>query len=92
MNKKIIIIYKSSTRFTKKYAEYIAEELNCQTADFKAVTPELLAGFDCIIFGSRAHAGKIDGYEKAKKFFQAKPFRQRTAKTPTLLYAKRFML
>lgn len=70
MDNRIAVIYKSSTGFTKRYAELIAQELNCTIADFKTVTPEFLSAYDCIIFGSRAHAGKIDGFPKMKKIFQ----------------------
>lgn len=74
MEKKIIIIYKSSTGFTKKYAEMIAEEINGTLADFKTITKDMLSGYDIVIFGSRAHAGMIDGYKKAAKIFQKASF------------------
>lgn len=32
---KILVTYKSKTGFTKKYAKWIAEELNCETKDTK---------------------------------------------------------
>lgn len=70
MEKKVIIIYKSSTGFTKRYAEMIAEEINGTLADFQTVTAETLSGYDTVVFGSRAHAGMIDGYKKAKELFQ----------------------
>ena len=67
MERKSIVIYKSSTGFTKKYAEMIAEELKCGLADYRTVTARMLAGCEVIIFGSRAHAGRIDGYRKIKE-------------------------
>ncbi len=70
MEKRIIIIYKSSTGFTKKYAEMIAGEINAALADFKTVTAETLSGYDTVVFGSRAHAGRIDGYKKAREIFR----------------------
>lgn len=76
MGMKIIVVYKSSTGFTKRYAEMIAEEMQCELADYKEVTAEMLAGYDVILFGSRAHAGMIDGYKKARELFrQAAPAR-----------------
>lgn len=66
----IIVIYKSSTGFTKRYAEMIAQELKCAIADFKTVTAEVLSKYAVVIFGTRAHAGMIDGYQKAKKLFE----------------------
>lgn len=69
MENKIIIIYKSSTGFTKKYAEMIAGEIECTLADFKIVTAEMLSGYNTVVFGSRAHAGMIDGFKKATDLF-----------------------
>ncbi len=67
--KKVIVIYKSSTGFTKKYAEMVAEELSCAIVDYRTVTQALLSEYDTVIFGTRAHAGMIDGYQKVKKMF-----------------------
>lgn len=66
----IILIYKSSTGFTKKYAEMIAEEVECTLTDYKEVTAEMLSEYNTVIFGSRAHAGMIDGYKRVKKLLQ----------------------
>lgn len=70
MKHKAIVIYKSCTGFTKQYAKIIAESLSCPLADFREAKAELLSGYDIVIFGSRAHAGRIDGYQKARELFQ----------------------
>lgn len=67
---KMIVIYKSSTGFTKKYAEMIAERMGCALEDYKAVTADMLSGYEIVVFGTRAHAGMLDGYEKVKKLFE----------------------
>lgn len=67
---KTILIYKSSTGFTKKYAEMIAEEIKCTLMDYKKATAEMLSEYSIVVFGSRAHAGMIDSYKKAKEMFQ----------------------
>lgn len=67
MNNKILIIYKSSTGFTEKYAKLIAGKTGCKLAAYKSVTPGLIAKYDTIVFGSRAYVGMIDGYKKIKK-------------------------
>ena len=67
MRTKTIVLYKSSTGFTKKYAELIAKELRCALADYKTIPTKTLSQYDCIIFGSRAHAGRIDGLGKLRK-------------------------
>lgn len=70
--KKTIVVYKSSTGFTKRYAQMIAQETHCAIADFQKLRDgRQLAGYDTVIFGSRAHAGSIDGLKKMRKLFQA---------------------
>lgn len=69
---KIIVIYKSRTGFTKKYAEWISEELNCKIIDYKDVSEHNLNDFDIVIYGGRVHAGRIDGLENIKKIVEDK--------------------
>lgn len=73
MKNNILIIYKSSTGFTKKYAEIISSEAECNLATYKNITPEIIQKYNTIVFGSRAHAGTIDGYKKIKKMLQEYP-------------------
>lgn len=67
MKQKILIIYKSSTGFTKKYAVLLAKRLNCTVVDLKHTKSVSLSDFDTIIFGTRAHAESIDGLKKFRK-------------------------
>lgn len=67
MNEKILVIYKSVTGFTKEYAEWIAQETGAALMDIKKVTPEIMSGFDTVVFGGRMHAGRIDGLKTAKQ-------------------------
>lgn len=69
MSKKIMIVYKSVTGFTKEYAEMIAQEIDCSLIDLKNVTAQMMSNVDIIIFGSRMHAGMVDGLKKAKQLF-----------------------
>lgn len=64
---KLIIIYKSKTGFTKKYAETIAKKLNCDAIDIKEISKIDIRMQDTVIYGSRVHAGIIDGLSKMKK-------------------------
>lgn len=66
MHSKTIVLYKSSTGFTKWYAEQIAAALPCDLVPFKEATAEQLSLYDTVIFGSRAYAEHIDGFDKAK--------------------------
>lgn len=61
----IIVVYKSITGFTERYAGWIAEELKCSSISYDDSLQ--LSDYDIVIFGSRVHAGRIDGLSKIKK-------------------------
>ena len=54
---KSIVIYNSSTGFTKKYAEWISEEAGCECVNFKKGSKMDLSGYDAVVFGSWSMAG-----------------------------------
>lgn len=58
---KSIVTYKSKYGSTKKYAEWIAEELNCESRDLKNIKIDELAGYDVIIHGGGLYAEVIAG-------------------------------
>ena len=64
---KILLIYKSKTGFTEKYARWISEEINCDVENISNLKNIDLKSYDLLIYGSRIHAGKIDGLNKIKK-------------------------
>lgn len=69
-----IVIYRSKTGFTKRYAEWIAAALGCEALDWKAAQSKELAGYDTLIYGGWCHAGSIMGL---KKFLQkAEPLKK----------------
>ena len=70
MKHNTIIIYKSSTGFTKKYAQMISEETGFPLADYKTATAKTMSAYERVVFGSRAHAGRIDGYSKIEAMFR----------------------
>ncbi len=70
MNKQILVTYKSVTGFTKQYAQWIAEEVDCEVMDLKEVSAKTMSEYDMIIFGGRFHAGFVDGLKKAKDLFK----------------------
>lgn len=43
---RIIVIYKSKTGFTKRYAEWIAEELKCDILDYKNLSRLSIAEYE----------------------------------------------
>ncbi len=73
---KILIIYKSSTGFTKKYAGLLAEKLDCRAINFKNIRSVSLSSYDMLIFGTRAHAGSIDGLKRFRKILKQTGSRQ----------------
>lgn len=54
-----IVIYNSKTGFTKRYAHWIAEEMNAQCVELKDAKKIDLNEFDNIVFGGWAMAGSI---------------------------------
>lgn len=58
---KTIVIYKSKTGFTKKYAEWIAQELSAEIFAASRVTPAVLKSYETVIYGGGLYAGGING-------------------------------
>ena len=59
---KTIIVYSSQTGFTKRYAEWLAEETGAEVltiAEAKKRSDDYFAGADAIIYGGWAMGGKI---------------------------------
>lgn len=56
-----IVIYKTKYGATKKYAEWIAEELNCEAVDAKKITVDDIMKYDTIIYGGGLYAEIING-------------------------------
>lgn len=72
---KIIVIYKSKTGFTKRYAQWIADALMCETANYADIHNLDLSACDLVIYGGRVHAGIIDSLCKIKQLLENKPCR-----------------
>ena len=64
-----IVIYKSKYGSTKQYAEWIKEELCCDIAEAKSVTPDDLLKYDNIIYGGGLYAEIINGVHLLTKNF-----------------------
>jgi menaquinone-dependent protoporphyrinogen IX oxidase len=61
MMKKIAVIYKTVYGTTKRYAEWIAEELNASLLEASKVKPKQLASYDIVVFGGGLYASGIIG-------------------------------
>jgi len=64
---RIIVVFKSKTGFTRKYAEMIADELAADIYEVPKITLEKLKNYDVIIFGGGLYAGGINGINLIKK-------------------------
>lgn len=65
----MIVVYKSSTGFTKAYAEWIGEALGCPVKALNKVSPNELSQQDTIIYGGWIMGGMIMGLNKIRKSF-----------------------
>lgn len=70
MKSKIVVVYHSKTGFTEKYARLAAKETACDLLKLSEATAEKLSGYNAVVFGSRAHAGRIDHCGKMQKLLQ----------------------
>lgn len=64
---KKIVVYHSKTGFTEKYAQWIAEALNCRAVSAKEYLKTADHADDIVIYGGGLIAGKISGLDKIKK-------------------------
>ncbi len=67
---KTLVVYKSKTGFTKKYAELIAQEVSCDMVELKKATAVKMSEYDVVVFGTRFFAGMVDDLKKAKELFE----------------------
>lgn len=58
---KVIVVYKSKYGSTKKYAQWLAEELSCDLVENKKITADKLLNYDTIIYGGGLYAGGVNG-------------------------------
>lgn len=78
-----LVVYKSSTGFTKKYAMWIAEALNCEAKDIKKVSKEELNSTDTLIYGGWIMGSMIMGLDKIKNVYSGKLVVFAVGSTPT---------
>lgn len=71
MKNNIVILYNSKTGFTQTYAQLLAAELGCPALPLKDA-PADLSQYDAVAFGSRLHAGMLDGWKRARKLLNSR--------------------
>ena len=69
---KNLVVFKSSTGFTKRYAEWIAEELKCESKSIKEVSKQELDNVDLVIYGGWIMGNMITGLDKIRKSYKGK--------------------
>lgn len=58
---KTLVIYKSRSGFAKKYAEWIAGELQADLLVYSKVNPGMFAAYDAVVYGGGLYVGGING-------------------------------
>lgn len=64
---KTLIIYSSQTGFTKKYAEWIAEEMGASCITLKEAKKKNLQDYDNLVYGGWCCAGGVKGLKWLKE-------------------------
>jgi menaquinone-dependent protoporphyrinogen IX oxidase len=64
-----IVIYKSKTGYTKKYAEWLAKDLSADIFEASKVNLDNLRAYDTVVFGGSLHAIGISGIKVIKDNF-----------------------
>lgn len=70
--KSVLLVYKSKTGFTKKYVDWIVEEITCETLPLDKLKANTINNYDIIIYGAGMHAGHISGLKEFKKMVDVK--------------------
>ena len=66
---KVVVIYKSKYGATKKYSNWIADELSCKILKNHNIKPDDLQQYDTIIYGGGIYAGGVNGIDLIIKNF-----------------------
>ena len=67
--KKTAVVFQSKYGATRKYAEWIAEELSCDLFERKKVNRAELEPYDTILYGGGLYAGGVNGIDFLTKNF-----------------------
>lgn len=67
---KVVVVYKSKYGSTKKYAEWISEELCCDLFECSKLSVEKLNDYDTVIYGGGLYASGINGIDMITKNYE----------------------
>ena len=68
--KNTLVIYKTKYGAAKQYAEWIAEDLDCDLANFDEIKKADIDKYDVIVYGGGVHAGGIRGMDVFMKWMR----------------------
>jgi len=71
--KKVLVLYNSKTGFSQRYAEWIAEDLQCELVSLTEFDKQSLSEYRLIVYGAGLYAGQINGISKIKQWMEAFP-------------------
>ncbi|WP_455543189.1 flavodoxin domain-containing protein [Intestinibacter sp.] len=64
--KNILIVYKSETKFTERYAKWLSDKLSCDISNLQDLSKDQVDNYDVLIYGGGLYAGKINGFDHFK--------------------------
>lgn len=62
-----IILYASKTGFSRRYAQFLAEDLGCRAVSYQEGKKQLLEEYDTIILAGGIYAGRMNGLKWLQK-------------------------
>jgi menaquinone-dependent protoporphyrinogen IX oxidase len=71
--KKVLVLYKSKTGFSQRYALWIAEALGCAAINLADLEQTALQDYALIVYGAGLYAGQINGIGKIKRWMKELP-------------------
>ena len=66
-----IVVYRSKTGYTKRYAELISDQLSFKCKSITDLTESELSQYDIILYGGSLHASGINGLTKLKQLLKS---------------------
>lgn len=71
--KKVLVLYKSKTGFSERYARWIADNLQCDLVELADFDKQTLSEYQLIVYGGGLYAGQINGIGKIKRWMKEFP-------------------
>ncbi|MFA6198318.1 MAG: flavodoxin domain-containing protein [Patescibacteria group bacterium] len=72
----VLIVYRSFLGATKKYAQWLAEDLACRSIGYRQLRAEMIAQSDVVVVMSGTYAGKMPLVGFLKKYWPALKYKR----------------